>query len=218
MRQIRISSLENFWDGHYREFEENRPTPFCQAVLTPILLPSDTVVELGCGNGRDGLWAAERCSHYVGLDLSEKAIAACKQKFQTNGIPSDKYNLHVANFADYDFEETAQSRLVVYSRFSLHSDTEEAENDLLNSLSAYSHGPLLVLIEVRTIHDELFGIGSEVAKNSFVTDHFRRFIDPEELKIKVEDNFTIESMVVSRDLAPYETENPKVLRLVFSKE
>jgi len=218
MRQIRIISLENFWDGHYLEFEEIRPTPFCQDVLTSILLPTDAVVELGCGNGRDGPWIAERCSHYVGLDLSEQAIAACKQKFQTNGIPSEKYDLQVSNFADYDFEKTTQSRLVVYSRFSLHSDTEETENQLLDRLSAYAQGPLLVLIEVRTIHDELFGIGRKVARNSFVTDHFRRFIEPEELKIKVEENFTIESMVVSRSLAPYETENPKVLRLVFSKE
>ena len=210
--------MKNFWDDHYLDFAETRSTPFCQDVLAPILEPTDTVVELGCGNGRDGLWISKKCFRYVGLDLSEQAIATCKQKFEASGIAPDKYDLIASSFAGYDFEMSVQSRLVVYSRFSLHSDTEQAENDLLNSLASYRQGPLLVLIEVRTVHDELFGLGEEVARNSFVTDHFRRFIVPEELKIKVEDQFTIDSFKVSKDFAPYQNENPEVLRIVFSKE
>jgi tellurite methyltransferase len=210
--------LDNFWDDHYLEFSENSPTPFCRDVLAKVILPTDTVVELGCGNGRDGLWILRNCSHYVGVDLSEQAIATCKQRFEASGIASKKYDLIMSSFADYDFETTSQSRLVVYSRFSLHSDTEQAENDFLKNLSSYKAGPLLVFVEVRTVYDELFGLGNEVARNSFVTDHFRRFIVPEELRRKVEDQFTIVSFEVSKDFAPYQTENPKVLRLVFSNE
>ena len=210
--------MDNFWDDHYLEFTETRPSPFCRDVLATLLLPTDTVVELGCGNGRDGLWISRRCSHYVGVDLSEQAIATCEQKFEASGIASERYDLIVSSFADYDFETTSQSRLVVYSRFSLHSDTEQAENDFLSNLSSYKAGPLLVLVEVRTVHDELFGLGKEVARNSFVTDHFRRFVVPDELRRKVEDRFTIDSFEVSKDFAPYQTENPKILRLVFSNE
>ena len=65
------------------------------------------------------------------------------------------------DFSDFQFSGASLSRLVVYSRFSLHSDDEDAENLLLAHLASIQNRRLLVLIEVRTVLDELYGVGTE---------------------------------------------------------
>ena len=72
------------------------------------------------------------------------------------------------------------------------------------------------MIEARTIHDELYGKGEQVARNAFMSDHFRRFIDPQEFLEKVSKNFTVDSFKVERNFAPYKDEDPMVMRIEFS--
>lgn len=208
--------MTGYWDKHYRVFEESSPSPFCQSIIHDFLEPSDVLVELGCGNGRDGLALASATSLYVGVDLSARAIERANELFIRAGVPTDKYYLKVGDFSQVDFHELGAPRLVVYSRFSLHADTEEAENRLIKHLREYSAGPLLVCVEARTVHDELYGRGDEVARNTFVTDHFRRFIEPEEFRSKITPDFVVTHFAVERGFAPYRGEDPMVMRAVFA--
>jgi hypothetical protein len=111
-----------------------------------------------------------------------------------------------------------KGNLIVYSRFSLHSDTEQAEDSLLGRLAEVVDRPLSVFIEVRTIYDELFGSGQQVGRNAFVTDHYRRFVDPSELRAKLERDFRLDSFTISRGYAPYRHEDPQVLRVRFGNQ
>ena len=38
------------------------------------------------------------------------------------------------------------------------------------------------MIETRTIYDELFGVGKKISENEYLTDHYRRFVNPIEIK------------------------------------
>ena len=69
----------------------------------------------------------------------------------------------------------------IYSRFSLHSLTLKEENNLIKNLSQ-SEKLEYIFIETRTIYDELYGVGRKMKKNEFFSDHYRRFIDPVEIK------------------------------------
>ena len=76
----------------------------------------------------------------------------------------------------------------------------------------------LFFIEIRSIHDELFGQGSAVSENSFVTDHYRRFVNFETFVSRVESaGFKVIYKLQSKGLATYKTEDPMVIRLIAQK-
>jgi ubiquinone/menaquinone biosynthesis C-methylase UbiE len=52
----------------------------------------DSILELGCGTGKNTQWLAEQCNKLIGLDFSEEMIAKAKQK-----IPLDKVVLKQQN-------------------------------------------------------------------------------------------------------------------------
>ena len=70
---------------------------------------------------------------------------------------------------------------------------------------------------MRTIYDDLFGQGKKLSKNEFVTSHYRRFINPIELRSEIKKSFTILEYKVAKGLAVYKNENPKVLRIIAKK-
>lgn len=47
---------------------------------------TDTVLEIGCGVGRIGLFLAERCQKWIGTDISEKMLGYAEENLQ--GIPN----------------------------------------------------------------------------------------------------------------------------------
>lgn len=207
--------MGEFWDRHYVAFQENKPSFFCKEVISEYLREDDYVIEIGCGNGRDGLEIARKVKFYEGIDLSIVAIESANRRFVESHVPDAKFHIHHGDFSKIEFDKPDVGRIVVYSRFSLHSDTEEAENSLISKLLEVKDNDLLVLIEVRTIYDELYGVGSPAGRNAFITDHYRRFIDPSDLKSKISDHFSIIDFKVSDNFANYLNENPIVLRIAF---
>lgn len=207
--------MSKFWDQHYKDFSENTPSPFAVWVTESQLSSQDEVVEIGCGNGRDGLYISRFVSNYTGIDLSPSAVQNAKQRLLLAQPKNSKTDFQQRDFSTFEFSTESSQRLVVYSRFSLHSDDEEAEDRLLSHLESIKRRELLVLIEVRTIFDELFGIGESVGNNAYVTDHYRRFIDPGVFRKKIEGMFKVSFFEMSDSFAPYKNERPKVLRIAF---
>jgi SAM-dependent methyltransferase len=204
-----------FWDSHYKNFNLEKPSKFGEFCLDNYIKASDNVIELGCGNGRDGVYIFKKTQNYTGIDLSTSAIDVCENKFQNLGFDSSKYM-----FLSQDMSNVIKlneiKRNVFYSRFSLHSVNLETENKILDNLKNLTED-WIFLLEVRTIHDDLFGQGEALGENEFVTDHYRRFIDPETLINKIRKTFKIISKDLSSGLALYKNEDPIVLRLIFSK-
>jgi uncharacterized SAM-dependent methyltransferase len=205
---------QEYWNDYYQTFSELNPSPFCASVISNFVKENDVIVELGCGNGRDGLALVQSCSFYQGIDVSEQAIKRAQHLFQSHGVNQDKFALATDNFVEvYLPKSPTGSRTVVYSRFSLHADSEHAQQQLFAKLDTILHTGDLILIEVRTIHDELFGVGEKVERNAYVTDHFRRFLDPGDFPSVLPRRFNLKSKAVARGFAPYGGADPKVMRL-----
>ena len=61
---------------------------------------------------------------------------------------------------------------------------------LLNSLNKQKKLEY-IFIECRTIKDDIYGKGKKIGKHEFVDTHYRRFIDPKELKRRLSKHFKI---------------------------
>ncbi len=59
---------------------------FTKRLLDAYIRPDSNVIELGCGTGYYGMHFASRCARYTGIDLSERNIAAFREKIARAGI------------------------------------------------------------------------------------------------------------------------------------
>ena len=107
----------------------------------------------------------------------------------------------------------------IYSRWTMHSIDEIAEDRTLKWVSAALLKGGRFLVEARSINDDLYGQGELVGEDSYVTDHFRRFMNKNKFIQKLIDlDFKIIFSVESKGLAVYKNDDPKVIRIVAEKK
>ena len=207
-----------FWDKHYKKFTLHEPSGFARYCMDEYLRPGDTVVELGCGNGRDGLAFGHSVTSYIGLDACP--IATSKFKDYVNeldpGIAS-KIEINQGDFTDQDFNILGEGaeRLIIYSRFSFHSINYEEADRLIENISNIGSVPWVFMLEVRTIFDTLYGEGKNIGLHEFKIDHYRRFIDPKTFLEKMANRFDVRYFEVASGFAPFGDQDPVCLRAVI---
>ncbi|WP_420580820.1 class I SAM-dependent methyltransferase [Reichenbachiella sp.] len=202
-------SDKEFWEDFYSNKKGTlTPSPFAEYVLKEHQLKG-SLIELGCGNGRDSIYFIKNELEVFGTDQCETTI----------GRLSD-LNLQGGKFEVKDFTDLGALGKFdnIYSRFTLHSVSEkQASQTLVWAFDSLTTGGKLC-IEVRSIHDELYGEGEEVERDAFVTDHYRRFVRIEELTKELETlGFNIEYSEESKGFAIYKDEDPAVIRIVATK-
>ena len=74
-----------------------------------------------------------------------------------------------------------------------------------------------IFIEARSVKDDLFGVGKKLGKNEYVTDHYRRFIDKNDLIKKFNKNFKIIYLKESKGFSNLKRE-PCLIRLIAIKK
>ena len=79
--------LYNSWSSTY-DTVENKTRDLeklaCKQILSSI--PFKTVIELGCGTGKNTMWFVEKAKHIIAVDLSEKMQAIAKQKVKSEKV------------------------------------------------------------------------------------------------------------------------------------
>lgn len=207
-----------FWGKHYHEFKVQEPSQFAQYCANRYMQQDDVLVELGCGNGRDGLMLSGRVAQYVGIDACGVAIESftlAANQSPPNGRQS--LDLRQADFTSLDFNEVGRTpgRLAIYSRFSLHAINYEEQERLINNLESIQVSPWIFMLEARTIYDELYGVGRNIGPHEYETDHYRRFIDPSEFLKQVSARFAVTYFEVSNGFSSFGKENPMLMRAVI---
>ena len=207
----------NYWNNFYtcsnQDMDMCRPSPFAQYVL-PHLTTGGKLLELGCGNGRDCTFFANQGIHVTALDMSEIAVSSLQNREVISGslqVFCDDFVCSVKLVdGEYDY---------VYSRFTLHSINEEQENQLLQNVFVSLKEGGKFFIEVRSILDDIYGLGEQVGRNSYIyNDHFRRFIVLDELIQKMlEVGYVITLAEEKRGFAPFKNEDPIVIRVIAEK-
>ena len=173
--------------------------------------PGSTVVDLGCGSGRDSLFFAARNHKVLAVDLSSEAIRMIRRAASGITAVEEDFVTFLGKYENaFDY---------LYSRFSLHAISADQEQALMRrAYDSLKKGGSL-LIEARSVQDERFGRGEEIGKNTFRYEgHARRFIDINDLEKSLrETGFLIEKIVQSRGFAPYGDEDPVIIRAVCKK-
>lgn len=192
-----------YWDEVYSANKlDHQPSSFAQYVEEKYLKSDMSLLELGCGNGRDSLFFVEKGQQVSALDLSSKTIENLSS-----------LNIQNVEFVNQDFSNLTRFTELdyVYSRFTMHSIDEETEKKVFSQLSQVLKVGGLFLMEARSTNDEKL-------EKTFGVDHFRRYLDFQSTVEKLEAlNFRVLEKLESQGLSPYKKEDPFLIRIVAQR-
>lgn len=215
-----------YWNLYYASDPDiSTPSRFAQDLMRqlrrflPDHSPDDTepltLLELGCGNGRDSLYFFENHIDITAIDASDKAIRDLNERYgNIDGLRfmCDDFVCSTALYqGSYD---------ICYSRFTLHSINPEQERMVVeNVFKALRRGGVFC-IEVRSVHDPLYGKGKPAGRNAYsYNGHYRRFIVREELEKELtQAGFDIRFSKESTGFAPHGEEDPPIIRIIAEKK
>lgn len=202
----------SYWDQYYQSGVcVTEPSLFAQFVAEKVN-PGETLIDLGCGNGRDAVYFAEQGLEVTAIDLSQKAIT----ELQSRNLPNTSFQYGDA--ASPVFHQPGRYHNA-YSRFSLHAMTEDHARLLFQRVLQSLRSGGRFFIEVRSVCDPLFGKGEEVERNSWIYEaHYRRFIVMEELVEELfKSGFHVTYAEENTGFAPFGQDDPPVIRIVAVK-
>jgi SAM-dependent methyltransferase len=137
-------SAQQYWEEHYGERERiwsGRVNVQLAAVVSDI--PPGRALDLGCGEGGDAVWLAERGWQVVAVDVSETALGRAAAEAKARGV------LDHIDFQHHDLSDSfPEGSFDLASAQFLHSTVRlERTQVLRNAASAVVPGGLLVIVD-----------------------------------------------------------------------
>ena len=213
--------IKEYWDKFYsNEKVTNQPSHFAKYCFDNHIVPSwfpdgmtkqpDThMLELGCGNGRDSNFFAQSNIKVTAVDLSKEI---------TNIEKHTPDNPNFINSNAVDVIKNIEKINYVYMRWFLHAIKEEEEENILKESYNKLNENGLMFIEVRSIHDHLFGKGIKISDNEYIDTHYRRFHEKDELLLKLKNiGFDIIYDIESNGFSKLDNDDPVLIRVIARK-
>ena len=209
---------KKYWNSFYsKNIKINKPSNFANLIKKKFLKKNFNILELGTGNGRDLFYLSKYSNSVTGIDQSNSAIIENKyklKKLDLNNIEFINLNitklLSIKNKDKFDF---------IYARFFIHSIDLKKENLLLKNILKLNKKKLHVAFEFRTIKDTLMNKGKKISKYERYTDHYRRFIDPDEFENKIKLlGYKVIYNKSGINFSKTKYDNPHLCRIVFKKK
>lgn len=215
---MQFNNTQHF-NTFYNSFKLAQPSSFSKFIAETLITEKMSVIELGCGNGRDGSLFMERAKKYIGMDKSTEAIKQAVKLFNKSTVKSTFEPILLAcDIVDFDFAKYSDESTLIYSRFFLHSITAKNEKIMFQQFLENTQRETIFAFECRTIYDDLYGKGEKLGLNTFKTDHVRRFIDPINFYNKLIKNFKVIDFKIGDNFAKHLEMNPIVMRIIFTKK
>lgn len=206
---------KNYWSEYYSTHKNPTDASTFAEFIVDKLKEGKTLIELGCGNGRDSVYFSKHDVNVIAVDQVDDEIDYLNEHYGNDNL----------TFACDDFTNLAETSndLIknskfdyIYSRFTFHSITEEKEDNTLEWISQHLNG--LFFLEARSLNDPMFKKGEALSETENFTDHYRRYMDLNKFIAKLEaKGFEILFKIEDKDLAPYKDDNPYVIRIIAQK-
>lgn len=211
-------SEEVYWANFYARNELAAGSTFFEAMSKRDGLPR-TVIDIGCGDGRDTFAFARAGFRAIGIDRSHVGIRHAGEKAVKGGLESSLSFLAV-DVADVATLRSAISEarrianggpLLYYLRFFLHSIPQEIQDGLMAAISDLSRAGDVFAAEFRTEEDadtpKVYG------------GHYRRYQNGRAFGEMLRDThgFAVLYEEEGAGLSPYKGEDPVLYRIVAKK-
>lgn len=206
---------KNYWKTIYsKQSEDEQPSLFARHIAETINLEGKTIIELGCGNGRDAIFFANANAQVTAIDQCDNIIDLLNYRFQK--VSNLKFKC-----LDFTCLDDQTKYDIVYSRFTLHSVSKKQEERVTRWAYRNLNPNGKLCIEVRGQKNEIYQVGIPVEgePDAFIlNDHYRRFIHFESFcKVLKTIGFSLDYANEDKDFAPYKGTNETYIRVIATK-
>lgn len=205
---------KEYWENYYTNKKEPfEPSLFSQYVMEKYVDEGDSLIELGCGNGRDALHFSKKGVKVVAVDQCDNEITYLSNTFGNENL----------KFMSGDFTSlnSTLSSDHIYSRFTMHSISVEGQQAVISWAREVLADGGHFLLEFRGQKNDLFGKGELVEGDcdAYIYDgHYRRFLDLKKTCNQLEEHgFEIIESFEQQGFSPVGDEDEVFARLVAKK-
>ena len=198
---------KQYWENYYKLHRvEDIPSTFA-LYISKYLQSNKYLIDLGCGNARDSRYFASLAVKTVGIDIVENEIDFLNSKYK-----SDMLDFKVDNMGNMIINDMFD---YIYSRFSLHAINQDDQTHLFKWIENHLNLNGLLFIECRSNKDNMFNNGIQISENENITDHYRRYLDFNQLlNILKNKGFEIIESLESDGLSKKDNDDPVLIRIV----
>jgi ubiquinone/menaquinone biosynthesis C-methylase UbiE len=213
MKKAGIPDQIIVWDSKHLKGDHNKlrgvPSPF-SLIAEPMFKRKSTILELGCGVGRDAIFFSENGHKVVATDGSNVVISENKKRLNDTGIEFDVLNmLKKFPFSSSTFD-------TVYSNLSLHYYTYKATPKIIKEVHRVLKTGGVFAFSCKS-KDGHFNNGTKIDENIYVNanNHAIHFFDKSYVTKLLSGLFLIEYLdEVEED---YEGRFSKIVRCIAKK-
>lgn len=219
--RINIEEQIYYWNNYYVDRENKKEAPSQFATFAAAKMNSGKkLLEFGAGTGRDSLFFANSGFEVMSVDGSSKAIEWILAAQSREGL---FFNTKVLNMLDYEnvreFERLCTGYYdYVYARFFIHAIPYRGQMNFVRLANRCLKTEGKLFLEFRTIDDEYYKEGIQLSINERFSNHYRRFLQKEDVVFDLECNgFICSYSQTQKGWAKYGDEDPLVGRIIAIK-
>lgn len=134
------------------------------------------LLEVGCGDGQDAIYFANKGLEVTAVDLSRTAIVLLQS--QNKQIKSYVRDVRTMQMPKNSFD-------VIYAHLSLHYFDDKTTTKVFERLLEMLKPGGLIFIKCKSTDDTLYGKGVRVGKDMYRKDHVRHFFTKEYMREKL---------------------------------
>ncbi len=176
-------SQEEYWKTKWDERGIESPNNFARRCFSQIKNKDfKTLLDIGCGAGRDSLYFARNGLNVTAIDFSEGGHVKLRKFIEEKNIKNITpilRDIRKIDFKDNSFD-------VIYAHLSLHYFDDATTTQIFGELYRILKSEGLIFIKCKSTEDELCGQGERVGENMYVKGHLRHFFSKEYMKAKLE--------------------------------
>ena len=162
---------DTFWQEKHDDYAVNdwskKPSIFAQEVVQ--YFPAGaSILELGCGQGQDGLWFADMDKGLTvrATDFEDSALRSADERKNERGIEAiDFETLDLRQLFPYEDEMFD----VVYAHLALHYFDKATTEQVFSEIYRVLRPDGIVAFLVNSVNDPEYNTGEEIEKDYFVT-------------------------------------------------
>lgn len=171
LEKINFQYWQDDWDGK----KENWPvSDFAKKVYKYIQDKNyKTLLDLGCGNGRDAIFFYNHGLKVTAVDISKSGIECLRKK-------NKEINTILGNIKNIDFPK--ESFNIIYSHLGLHFFDSKESKTIFDKLYNILTPGGMIFIRCKSTDDPKYGEGVKIDGNIFLKNHVRHFFTEELMK------------------------------------
>jgi cyclopropane fatty-acyl-phospholipid synthase-like methyltransferase len=200
----------HYWDEYYGENRAPKlPSDFAKFALE-YMQRGKTLIDLGCGNGRDSDFFCQSGLKVTALDSSKSAIKSFSKSMSIFAVCDDFVRTNILRCIDFDY---------CYARWSIHAINQAQQNELLPNIYGSLKCGGMFFSESRTTNDVKYGQGKALGEHEYFTEgHYRRFLDPDAFIAQLKEiGFEIVYCKESDMFSVMGDDSPTLIRVISKK-